>query len=65
MRVERERSAVVRAGVGVPAEAGRDVAAMEELDGVARAEPQRALRVVQRLSALPVASERPLESAGT
>src|SRR5581483_10764564 len=60
-RVERERAAVVAARLDAAAETRGDVAAVEELEGVLRAEPEGALRPRQGGAALAGARERPAE----
>ena len=58
----RGRGGTSGAASASPAEAALDVAAMEERGRVERAEPERALRVAQRLAASARACERPREN---
>ena len=61
MRVERERAAEPGARVARMAEAALDHPAVEELERVLRPEPERALRVGERLRAAAVPLQRPGE----
>src|ERR1700738_4364534 len=61
MGIEGERAPVPGSRRRPVTQAGLEEAAMEELERVTRAEPKRALRVVERLTAAAVAGERPGE----
>ena len=65
MRVERESATEPRLRIRPVAEAAFHHAAVEELRGVERPEPQRTLRVVQRVRALTVAGKGPSQDVVT
>jgi hypothetical protein len=61
MRVERERAVQVGVSRRAPAETALDHPAVEELERIASPQPERALRVGERLVAVPVPGKGPGE----